>query len=315
MKYNFDELYPFVTESLQDIDNKRIALIKKKAIQTIGFSTLFTIVLLTYISYDRGVSVFELNAGLILAISSASLLFAGTCLFMIKCSGREELYTEYKNSVVKLMVSRIIPNAKFHQDRGISCDFFINSLLTSKVPDRYISEDLVTGRVGETEFMFSEIRAEERHSTRNNKKIWRDVFRGFFFTANFHKDFKGTTLVDSDSTIKLSKQNKMDRVVLEDKTFENVFDVYGTNQVEAQHLLTPSIMERLVVLNAKIASKITLSFKNSLVTIAIPQNRGNFEIPFFSTILNKAKIESEFILLVSLIEIVEDINSRIWSKG
>ena len=62
--------------------------------------------------------------------------------------------------------------------------------------------------------------------------------------ADFHKDFKGKTTILRDRLFKLRFGES--RVKMENPDFENTFDVYSTDQVEARYLITPFMMERLL---------------------------------------------------------------------
>lgn len=317
MKYNFEELYSRILGTLQEIEKQRIDLVKKKIKQTVIIAALLYAAIFAYLYFGQKQLILDMSLGFGIGILVGVILLVGICCFSFKCTGKVKLSDTYKNNIVNKMIINILPSAEYHKDRGIACNYFTNSLLTTEDPDRYSSEDLVTGKIEETVFSFGEIHAERRYYTDKGHERWEDIFKGIFFIADFHKDFHGKTLVGRDSFIKFTSHSNMHRVKLEDPAFEKIFDVYGTDQVEARYVLTPSIMERLVQLNHKISSKITLSFENSMVNIAIPQNKNNFEAPLLSTVLNKKRIEEEFILLINLIEIVEDLNlnTRIWSKS
>ncbi len=315
MKYNSEELYNLCKEPLEAIENKRASLLRKKIIQTVGFSIPLAIILAACVGFDAGEETL-MNPLTITMLPIASLFIMGTYFFNSKCKARKKLSAEYKNNVVSKMLENILENGEFHHDKGISFEYFNESLLTSKIPDSYTSEDLVEGTVGETQFKFSEIHAQEKYIGSDGKQKWRDLFKGFFFVADFNKNFNGTTLIERDRFIKSTSRKKMDRVKLEDPAFEKLFDVYGTDQTEARYLLSPALMERFVALNNKISHKITIAFQKSCVNIAIPQKCNNFEVPLFTSMLNIEKIQHEFALIIMLVEIVEDLNlnTRIWSK-
>ena len=65
--------------------------------------------------------------------------------------------------------------------------------------------------------------------------------KGFFFIADFQKDFQGHTTILRNSLFKLSSSGS--RVKLENPDFEKTFDVYSTDQIEARYLLSPSRSE------------------------------------------------------------------------
>ena len=78
--------------------------------------------------------------------------------------------------------------------REIADGMFVQSGLFSKMPDRYASEELIHGKIRETKLMFSKVHAEERYTTTDSKgrsqARWRDIFKGMFVCADFHKDFR-----------------------------------------------------------------------------------------------------------------------------
>lgn len=312
MVRDLDKIYEQILEPLQEIEKKRIVLKNRVVSQTLITLIIIFIVFLIILFTQNIIYIFTQNILLALVVFAVIGILIGV---MFCYSKRVELSEQYKGDIVNQMVESILPDAKFQPKNGISEASFGESLLFSKSVDKYSSEDCVTGTVDKTEFQFSEVHAEEEYYD-GKQTTWVDIFKGFFFIADFHKDFQGITIIKRDRLIKFSPHGGMDRVKLENSTFEKIFDVFGTDQIEARYLLTPLIMERLVALDTKLSTGIMLSFRNSMVNIAIPQNTNNFEASIFSTMLNKKKIEKEFGLLIALIQIVEDLNlnTRIWSK-
>lgn len=149
----------------------------------------------------------------------------------------------------------------------------------------------------------------------HRRERWVDIFQGFFFIADFNKDFQGQTIVFRNSWLKL-KSGKQ-RVKLENPNFEKRFDVFSTDQVEARYILTPNMMERLLELDSRFPGKITVSFRNSSVIVAIPDRTNHFETDIWECQLNTDKLKREFATLVSLFQIVHDLNLnlRIWTKA
>lgn len=78
---------------------------------------------------------------------------------------------------------------------------------------------------------------------------------------------------------RLKKTKPLNRVNLEDPKFNNKFDVYSSDQVEARFWVTPAFMERFqnlkTVFNAK---KAKCSFYDNKIMIAIDTNKNVFEI-------------------------------------
>ena len=184
-------------------------------------------------------------------------------------------------------------------------------------PDRYHAEDLIEGCLGKTSFICSEVHAEERRarSTKNGVQYyWEDIFKGFLFIADFHKEFQGETTVLRDSFFKIKMGAS--RVKMENPDFEKVFDVFSTNQIEARYLITPSMMERMLKLDSNFKKGITISFRNSTILVAIPDSKNRFEADVWSSLSDMSILKSDFAVLQSLLDIVDELNlnTRIWSK-
>lgn len=242
------------------------------------------------------------------------------CIVWYSCiagqSGKLTMY--YKQDVIAAIISRLCENAEYQPDSGIPEQRFMGSGLFNTSPDRYRSEDQITGCIGKTSFICSEIVAEEKRVTTDSKgrrtERWVDIFRGFFFIADFQKDFRAQTVVFRNSWFRLFTGKQ--RVKLENPEFEKRFDTFSTDQVEARYLLTPGMMERLLELDRKFPGKITLSFVNSCVIVAIPDSKDHFETSIWQSQLNNDSIREEFYTLIALFGIVNDLNLnlRIWTK-
>jgi len=230
-------------------------------------------------------------------------------LFIFQSLGRP-LSEYYKKEIIGRMVEALVENGRYSPNQGISETTFNESNLFIR-PDRYDSEDLISGMIDKTSFLFAEIHAEEKQS--NGKSThWVTIFKGFFFIADFHKNFTGRTVVSRNSFFKW----KSGRVKLENVEFEKRFDVFSTDQLEARYLLTPSMMERIIALDDRLGGDIVLSFYNSNVIIAISSSTNHFESSLWSSIDNTDKLQREYNLISSMISIVEELNlnTRIWSK-
>lgn len=119
--------------------------------------------------------------------------------------------------------------------------------------DRAKYEDYITGARRQVNFELFEAHLEERRTTTDSKgrtrTTWVTVFRGQCLRLDFHKTFYGRTLVTRDAGFfnRFGGGGKgMQRAGLEDPTFEKIFEVYTTDQVESRYLLTPDVMQKLV---------------------------------------------------------------------
>lgn len=248
--------------------------------------------------------------------------------------------TAFKSHVITRLVKAIDPNLRYHPTGLITRTEYEQSLLfhNAPEPDRYTGEDLIEGQVKQTEIRLSELHTEYKVVTYDSKgrrqESWHTIFRGLFIVADFHKDFQGITLVFPDTEQKLlgqfgqwlqSLSAKMgnqpgELVKLEDPEFERMFKVYGTDQIEARYVLTPSLMARIVDFAKETRASIRLSFIQSKVFVAIPTWHNYFEPPsFFAPAYTLARSETLQKYLDELnfaLAVVEELNlnTRIWSK-
>ncbi len=308
MADSYDALYRKLSPALAQLENKRLELKKKgtdAGLVAGGICTLIGIIITVWTGGNSLWFFVSLILGIIILIG---------CIH----GQSKELSRYYKKDIIATLISSLCENSSFMPDRGISEQQFMGCGLFHTSPDRYSSEDMITGQVGKTAFACSEIVAEEKRVTTNSKgqrsEHWVDIFKGFFFIADFQKDFHGQTVVYRNSWLKLNFRNQ--RVKLENPEFEKKFDVYSTDQIEARYLLTPGMMEKLLELDRKFPGKITLSFYNSNVIIAIPDNTDHFEASIWSSQLRNNSLKQEYDTLSALIGIIDDLNLnvRIWTK-
>lgn len=126
-------------------------------------------------------------------------------------------------------------------------------------------------------------------STRNSGKRRHTVvhFKGLVVQLHVPKRFGGHTTVKRDAGSVgnwFGKQfsGELKPVKLEDPRFEKRYEVYGSDQVEARYLLSPSFMERLVELEDLFAAHnggrcdIKCAFKDGKLLFAIPTTKEWF---------------------------------------
>jgi hypothetical protein len=153
-----------------------------------------------------------------------------------------------------------------------------------------------------------------------------DVFKGLFFVADFNKDFSGYVLVMPDKAEKyfgrfgsmLQSHNLIrgELVKMDNTEFEKHFAVYGTDQVQARYVLTPRIMEKILDFKKKTGAATCLSFKDSMLYIAVPYKQSKFTPPLFKSLADYVDTCRYFQDLTTFISIAEEfnLNTRIWTK-
>lgn len=159
-----------------------------------------------------------------------------------------------------------------------------NGLLPKRY-DRVSFEDKMWGNAHGADFEALECHMEREDKDSDNKRKWVTVFRGSLMALDFHQEFLGRTVVLRDKGwFNRKKKSGMKRVGLVDPKFEKIFEAYGTDQVEARVLLTPTFMQRLVDLEESVDGKnIRFAFLDDLLLIVVETpNRfeaGSMRVP------------------------------------
>jgi len=213
-----------------------------------------------------------------------------------------------KNDVMPKFVS-FFEGFSYEQGKGLTISEMEESHIFPPA-DEYDADDCFSGFWQGVPLKISEqILKTVRHE--KNKTEKQVVFQGIVVNFEMNKKFKGQTIVLKDSGFlnRFKGFKGFERVTLEDPVFEKLFEVYGTNQVEARFLLSPVFMERVVKLKDLYKGKsIQLYFSNNKVLIAIDTKQDMFEpYCFFKTNLNKQKIDlvfEEFITIFSIIDLL-----------
>ncbi len=145
--------------------------------------------------------------------------------------------------------------------------------------DRESFEDLWTGEPGGHRFTLREAHLEERRGSGKHRR-WVTVFRGPIVTIGFARPFHATTLLARDGghgnwfgrrkdEVKLGGE-RLSWMQMTHPEFEDVFDVYTTDPTEAQFLIDPLYVERLIAIEQLFAgSKIAALFKGGDLTVVL----------------------------------------------
>lgn len=205
-------------------------------------------------------------------------IVAGIIGFAVHGAGRGPL-NEVRKRAKAMIVNPVADQFKmdFDPEPGVQ-ESIVDMRGAGLVPDwdRSEFEDRLTGDRNGVDFEFFEAHLEERRRTTDAKgrtrTRWVTVFQGQCLRFRFHKNFHGQTLVLRDAGIlnRFLGRRGMDRIALESKQFEDAFEVFGTDQVEARYLLTPDLMQRLIELEKVFrGGKLRCSFQNNELLIAL----------------------------------------------
>lgn len=150
--------------------------------------------------------------------------------------------------------------------------------------DRVRFEDQLSGHAHGANFTVIECKMEKKRKNKNGHTSWEAVFHGALFEVGFHRKFEGKILVLRDKgwfnakSKKTGGFSKLKRVGLASPKFEKLFEAYGTDQVEARYILTPTFMEALMALEESVEGRnIRFGFFNQKLYVAI-ETPNRFEV-------------------------------------
>jgi hypothetical protein len=248
----------------------------------------------------------------------AAWLFARTMRDVMRVKGA------FKHEVLRRLFEFALPGARYEPGCHIGAEHVEASGLFPERWNRDSGEDYVAGRLGETDFWFSELRLV-REGRKDRETL---VFRGLFFIADFHKSFRGRTYLLPDvaervlgvlgrSLQALPRFDGTELVELEDPEFEKRFVCHSTDPVEARYLLSTSLLRRLLALAERAAGPLRASFVDECLYLALPLSRDLLPAAFFADAVDEGALLASVGELFSVVGLVEELglNTRIWSKG
>jgi len=299
-----------------EVERKTIA-----ATQTKSYIFIALGIILLILGFFLGFPIPGVIAGLI------PIIYGGVLLYKISDALRA-YQNAYKNDVIGAGLKFLDESLSLSPYQGIEVSEFMYTQLFNTEPDRYKTEDLVTGCAGKTRFYFAEVHAEYKTvtQTKNGTRTeWHDIFKGIIFAADFNKKFNGVTIVKPKDfgaafgawfSKNLFSFGSNDIIQLENTDFEKTFVTHGSDQVESRYILTPAMMERILNLNHQTKYNISLSFIESRMYIGFPLNRNYFEAPVFKSLLNPETVNEDIATIKFMYDIVKelDLNTRIWGK-
>ncbi len=220
---------------------------------------------------------------------------------------------------------------RYEGDEGISKETYLGTELFTTSPDRYTSEDLITGTYGKTSLLLAEVHAEDRQTSTDSKgrsqTRYVTIFKGLLLIADFHKHFACRTFLFPDNAEgllgnvgrffqKMGGRTETDLLRMEDPEFEKAFAVYSTDAIEARYILSTAMMERFLRLRERLGRDLRVAFKDSAVAIAVSRSAPFLEPRMGTPAADPAQVESLLKELVEFLNTIEelDLNTRIWTK-
>ncbi len=199
-----------------------------------------------------------------------------------KCFSRIEKYkARIREDIYPLIVRSVGEEWTYEAEGGVSVNIFQPFL---PLPEHTIGRtyDYLGGEYKgvKIEFVAAELFCEKR----DGPKL---AFKGFFLYCRLTRPIKGEVVIKPHRSLAGLWGNKppegMKEIHLEDVIFSRRFDVWGTDQIDARRILTPSLMQRLLRLTDVMTNRqISVSYKNQGVLFMIPSEYNHLVDPSFA---------------------------------
>lgn len=181
--------------------------------------------------------------------------------------------------------------------------------------DSYL-QDQWHGQIDGTDFLLYEAKlTETRGSGKNRRTV--TVFEGIVLRLQFARAFLGTTLIKREGfkfTLFGDDKNfggqKLERIKMVDPRFEDAFDVYGSDQVEARYLVHPAYCERLLELEKQFeGEKLAALFVEGDVIVTV-RTGDMFESATLNPEEDRGRLGKTVEQFASIVRLVTLLNER-----
>lgn len=209
--------------------------------------------------------------------------------------------------------------ASFTPDAPPSADFRTAEAfgLVARDPDRADYTDLWEGAFGGLDITMHEAHLQEWQGSGRNRRLV-TVFRGVVMGYRFARAFHGITVLQRDqgalSWLDDGRETlggvAMERVRMVDPRFESVFEVFGTDQVEARYLVHPAFCERLIETEAAFhGTNLRLVFAEGRVVVVL-DTQDWFESGGLDAAGDEARLRETIGQLGALLDLARTLNER-----
>ena len=226
--------------------------------------------------------------------------------------------SNYKNKVKEILAVDIFQNyfddVTFQAEKGFDEEFIRNTEMIG-LGNIYSSNDLLEGTYKNIRFQQSDLLIQRRQST-GKSSVTITLFKGQYRIYEFNKNFTSYLQIrdKENSWFKNAKpyqfftqREETKHLKLESLEFNNMFDVYASDDHEAFYILTPHFMEKVIELNKRMDCQILIGFIDNKLHIASYTSEDLYEPSIWDQIDESyfAKVEEEIKMIIEIIDVLD----------
>lgn len=211
---------------------------------------------------------------------------------------QKEFRSAYKQLVINNAAAGMFDRYLYSPEAGISRDDIAATGIMS-LGNRYSSEDMVEGVYKGVSFRRADMYIADHRS--NGKSSYTVVYlRGSWLTFQYNKKFLADLQVctkdfgyERAKTSRLfnSKEERRHKFETESIEFNRAFDCNCQQDAEAFYLLTPRVMQMLLLLKDEFDCPFMVGFVNNQLHFALNSGKNNMEPSVFGELNYTAEIE------------------------
>lgn len=263
-------------------------LLKKK-------SNIESLAIVSYVSIGIGFLGFMMNPffGGVLFVTSAILSVIMTNMF-------KQLSNKFKAIYIKQTIESMLPGAIYSPTLGFSKEEVYNTLVLKK-EDRFYSEDMIEGTISNRRFRCADLHLQDVRSNGKSTTVV-TVFRGRFYEIEFEKTLDSPVYI-VDNQYAFHRFGGFEKMEMEWVAFNQKFDVFGKDQLQAFKVIKPRFMEKVVELKDQY-KRIQFGFIENKLFVAIHNGIDTFDLKMFKPINESYidEVKKEFSDINRLIE-------------
>lgn len=302
------DLRPVLLE--QERKRKRVfSSIKFNLIMILGGSALLTPLVWGWLSSD-GLGFIEA----IVPVSILSLIYMIAVYRTIVKNHR----VEAKQHIISRVLKFIDPELRYRAESRVSGGELEASGFFERGSTVHMTgEDFIVGRIYDLGFKCSEIHLPRVSSEFTDGELTRFTFRpqgfkGLFAVIELPERLDSVIYIfPNNFSGKMNRQfatvARLERIKLEDPTFERYFNAYATDQLQSRMVLTTKLIDDISTLRQRLKSDIMLSIKGNRLYIAVASSKDLFEPNIFMSYLNPEQVRDYLKELNIVMQLVEDI--------
>lgn len=190
----------------------------------------------------------------------------------------EKFVKLYKNTFVRAVLSNCLENVEYRPDSGFSRRE-VNEIELVRVGKEFYSEDYLKARYQGIEFEQADVCTGQK-SDNSTMTIF---FEGMMVRFRIKKKIMQMQLFSKTYKHKTVSYLCRNKIEMEDVEFNQMFDVYTSQEQDAFYILTPQLMEKFKEMNRR-DMYLSMHIKENFVTVALwgqnsfePKEHGEIE--------------------------------------